>query len=247
MRQRMIIDVPIFTYIIVTIVACVLLNPMTCFADAIFKPGGLGKTVFIPSNDSDVTVFTFKPNLKVIGPIYKNNSTLTRQLDALVRLKRYNTAAFIAANTPSKYDDLVVRWVKRNLKRLTPPFYYVLSKKVFKVNKGEGQRWYFIGMVAARVDAKLCTDVSAPQGVVYLAAINKDAVLYSAKKLEKLSKKDQVGTLMNVARYLRGNFNNVSAEWICSHGIVGGRILPASEKSKMLEAYVAKSVKAANR
>lgn len=105
-------------------------------------------------------------------------------------------------------QDLVARHDE-----LTPPFLFELARRTFPIDKQEAVGWYFMGTIRSRLDAVLCTDTTAPQGIMFLPQmasevgrfINEDPV--EAGKIGKRVLADP--DLMK---------GTASPWWICSHG-----------------------------
>lgn len=182
-----------------------------------YDAGSVGKVVKVPSKDADVTVFTYPPKEGTIADLAENEAALGDYLDALVAKQAFNTAAYVAHYTPEKHDAFIMDWITQNIDALTPPFYFVMSGKLDGSDTKAAFQWYLRGFLASRVDATLCRDTSARQGVRYLNNLLGPEL---PKKVKTYAAADDLQEQQQEALdYVRAHFSKASPMWLCSHGI----------------------------
>lgn len=210
-----------------------------------YESGSVGTVVKVPAKDADVTAFTYQPKKEAIAKLAANEEALGSYLDALVEKGAFNTAAYIARYAPAKQDAFVMKWIERNIGDLTAPFYFVMSYKLDETDTKAAFQWYLRGFLASRVDATLCRDTSARQGVRYLNDLLGPKL--RAKINEYAAADDLPKQQREALDYVRKHLTSASPMWICAHGIssfTDGNegYKPVSERAGVLESIGAKFI-----
>ncbi len=168
-------------------------------------------------SQDDVSVFSYEVQPEAMTKALADQVVLEDKLNEFFLKGNYNAAAFIAANAPEQHDAFVASWIMERRAQLPPPFLYVLSAKADKTDPDRALQWFFRGYVLATVDAKMCLDKSARQGVVYLSNIIKDNARAKHQEYENDGRLNDVR--MEALEYAAQEPKDYSPMWICSHGI----------------------------
>lgn len=182
-----------------------------------YQSGSVGTVVEVPSKDGDVTMFTYPANPDVIAQFSTDENTLAKTLAVSLKKGAPNTAAFVLLNTPTDYDEFARKWIQENLTVLPPPFLFVMSAKLDDTDTKAALQWYLRGTVLARVDAMMCRDKSARQGVTYLKRmvgenLRKDFQGFVDSGLYKAE-------FLAAVDYARDHSTDYDPMWLCSHGM----------------------------
>jgi len=97
---------------------------------------------------------------------------------------------------------------------ITPPLLYELALRTFSRDKEEAVKWFWIAGIRSRLDAVLCTDTTAAQGILFISQranavaiyIKENPVLAGQIGLKALEEEDLMA-------------GTASPWWICSHGV----------------------------
>lgn len=110
---------------------------------------------------------------------------------------------------PSLQQELLS---KRN--DLPPPFLYDLAEYTFDTDPKAAVGWYSLGRIRARLDAALCTDTTARQGIAYLAGRAPRVAAYI-----RANPKEAGAIGLEVLAGDEVLKSRASPWWICSHGV----------------------------
>lgn len=179
--------------------------------------GTTSDNVTVYRSGDDVSMFSYPPDQKEIDRLAQDWQGLRQKLEELVDAGNYNQAAFLAAYAPAVYDARLIEWMEERITGLTPPFMYVLARKYDASDTRTALKWYLRGHVLSRVDAKLCLDKSAPQGVRFLPPLLGPNLRekYGEYKASGLVREESLAAL----EYARTYDPSYTPMWICSHGM----------------------------
>ena len=102
----------------------------------------------------------------------------------------------------------------RRYNELGPAYLYHLAERTFAIDQQAAVEWYWLGHVRARLDAVLCADSTAAQGVAYLPGA---APTVAAHIRNNPAQAGEIGLKVLTRDDLYDS--KASPMWICSHGI----------------------------
>ena len=195
-----------------------LILPSLAFAQTdIADRGQIGTVIPVPSQDEDVTIFYSRPKPEAIAKLAPDQQTLEKNLNFFLMKGANNLTAFLAGHAPAQYDAFIQEWISGRLETLPPPFLYAMAAKYDATDTREALRWYMRGHVLAHVDAQLCLDKSAGQGVTYLKGMLGKKLSADLARFNADGVIDQ--ELKAAVAYAQGRKMEYEPMWLCSHGI----------------------------
>jgi hypothetical protein len=111
-------------------------------------------------------------------------------------------------------DRQLIEDLEENYNTLPPLFLFHLAERKFRYDPDAAIEWYWMGMVRSRLDAVLCADTSAAQGVSYLPGIARSVAVEISKHPEVAGR---IGQKVLAREDLKAS--RASPWWICVHGI----------------------------
>jgi len=97
---------------------------------------------------------------------------------------------------------------------LSAPYLYVIAEYIYKSNPPKAVEWFWLGHLRARLDASLCADTTARQGISYLSGAAKNVASYIRTNPKKAG---ETGLALLTDKDLKSS--KASPWWICVHGI----------------------------
>ena len=106
--------------------------------------------------------------------------------------------------------------VMKEPNRYNPVVFYALGQTLFELDRrDEAMYWLLIGEIRARIDATICADASARQGVSVLRrSVSLDLMRHMVDHAEEL-----VATLDSALEYIREHNAEYDRRWINLHGM----------------------------
>ncbi|WP_020397904.1 hypothetical protein [Kordiimonas gwangyangensis] len=101
-----------------------------------------------------------------------------------------------------------------NKDELPPPILYLLAELTFPHDPAEAVQWYWLGHIRARLDAVLCADTTAAQGVLYLPGFARSVYAYTQANPKEAG---EIGLQVMARDDLKAS--KASPMWICAHGV----------------------------
>ncbi|SDE69991.1 hypothetical protein SAMN04488071_3585 [Kordiimonas lacus] len=132
--------------------------------------------------------------------------SISRQTDTQNLLKRLQ-------ESPLGDDDIRQELIDKK-DEIPPAFLFHLAERTFPINKTQAIEWYWLGFIRARLDAVLCADTTAAQGVSFLPGFAR-----SVSKYVRDNPKDAGEAGLRVLNGPDLLASKASPWWICSHGI----------------------------
>lgn len=111
-------------------------------------------------------------------------------------------------------DPELLKEIKNTFNDLPAPYLYIVAEYISQTDMGNAMEWYFLAHLRARLDAALCSDSTARQGINYIPAL---APTVSQFIRGNLSEAAQIGMQALARPDLRSG--RASPWWICVHGI----------------------------
>ncbi|TNE60477.1 MAG: hypothetical protein EP335_19050 [Alphaproteobacteria bacterium] len=111
-------------------------------------------------------------------------------------------------------DEALRAELEARRNELPPIFLYYLAEHTFASDPQAALEWYWLGHMRARMDAILCADTTAAQGVRYLPAAAKSVVAYTRTHPKESG---EAGKRVLARDDLRDG--EASPWWICVHGM----------------------------
>lgn len=147
----------------------------------------------------------------------QNNVINLKGIFKEIDIERHTSAIESLLSENKKLKDGTIDSVINNPNYYNPPVLYALSKVLFdQGKKDEAAYWFYLAQLRARIDANICLDNSAIQGVsvlnnMYGPDINK----YAFQDIDKLE-----NTINNVVDFIRINKEDYDRRWINLHGML---------------------------
>jgi len=123
-------------------------------------------------------------------------------------------ALFDRVRASSPDDASILTDLNARRDKLPPLFIFMAAERTFAKDKAAAVELYWLGFIRARMDAALCSDGSAAQGVAYLPGFARSVASYIRSHPKEAG---EIGEKVLKRSDLRAS--HASPWWICIHGI----------------------------
>lgn len=135
---------------------------------------------------------------------------------ANIDVEASNAAAKILILGDEDEREATIAAVMQEPNRFNPTALYMLAQALYDMDRREeAVYWLLVGEIRARIDATICAEASARQGVSVLRqSVKRDLMLYMVENAE-----ENVETLDRAIAYIREHDAEYDRRWINLHGM----------------------------